>query len=216
MRRTVSLTAAAVALAAVVGAPAHAQDACGEYTKSPPVGGWGEYQILKKDKPDGTLRFAIVGTEQRAGKEMQWFEMTMTGKKNERTVMKALIPGYPYEPDGIEELIMKTGDEPAMDMSGPMMGMMKKNMGKNARISIAEECKKMKLVGEESITVPAGTFDTRHYRDAEGSEVWISDDLPFGMVKTTDGKDFEMQLAAHGDGAKTAITETPKKMFGGS
>jgi hypothetical protein len=31
------------------------------------------------------------------------------------------------------------------------------------------------------------------------------------MVKTT-GKDFRMELAAHGDGAKSSITEVPQSM----
>lgn len=40
-------------------------------------------------------------------------------------------------------------------------------------------------VGNESVTVPAGTFDTVHWRnDKKNSDVWVSDKVsPFGMVK---------------------------------
>lgn len=214
MRRSVAL---AVALAALAAPRAGAQEACDQYVKAPEVGGWGEYRVLRNNQPDGTtMRFAIVGSEKRDDEEMQWFEMITTNGDDETTIMKALVPGYPYDPAGVEELIMKTGDKPAMKMGGPMMMMMKANLSKNAGLQVAEECKRMQYVGEESVTVPAGIFRARHYKDEiRGAEVWIATNVPFGMVKATDGRDFGMELASHGDDAKSAITETPQDPFGG-
>lgn len=198
---------------AVSPAALHAQDACGGYMHAPPVGDWAEYQISKEGEEEMGLRFAIVGTEQRGGQEMQWFEMTITPEDDDPVIMKLLVPTYPFEPDGLEEIIMKAGDNPAMNMGGPMMSTILNALGDNPGLSIAEECRKMQEVGEESITVAAGTLQTRHYRNADsGAEVWLSNEVPFGAVRSTDGE-YTSELVAHGEGATTAITETPQDLF---
>jgi hypothetical protein len=203
-----------VILLAASPAAVQAQEACGGYMHAPPVGDWAEYQISKEGEPEMGLRFAIVGTEQRDGREMQWFEMAITPEDEDNsTIMKLLVPGYPFEPDGLEEIIMKAGDSPAMNMGGPMMSTILKSIGDNPGLSVAEECKKMQDVGEESVTVPAGTVQARHYQNAEsGAEVWLSNEVPFGMVRSTDGE-YTSELVAHGEGAQTAITETPQDLF---
>jgi hypothetical protein len=203
-----------VILLAASPAAVHAQDACGGYMQAPPVGEWAEYQISKEGEPEMGLRFAIVGKEQRDGREMQWFEMAITPEDEDKpTIMKLLVPGYPFEPDGLEEIIMKAGDSPAMNMGGPMMSTILKSIGDNPGLSVAEECKKMQDVGEESVTVPAGTVQARHYQNAEsGAEVWLSNEVPFGMVRSTDGE-YTSELVAQGEGAQTAITETPQDLF---
>ena len=203
-----------VLLLAASPAAAHAQDACGGYMHAPPVGDWAEYQISKEGEDDMGLRFAIVGTEQREGQEMQWFEMTITPEDDDDPViMKLLVPTWPFEPDMLEEIIMKAGDNPAMNMGGPMMSTILKTIGDNPGLSVAEECRKMQEVGEESITVAAGTLQTHHYRNAEsGAEAWLSSEVPFGIVRSTDGE-YTSELVAHGDGATTAITETPQDLF---
>lgn len=194
-------------------AAVHAQDACSSHMHAPPVGDWAEYQISKEGEPEMGLRFAIVGTEERDGHQMEWFEMAITPDEDDPVIMKLLVPGYPFEADGIEEIIMKAGDNPAMNMGGPMMSTILKSIGDNPGLSVVEECKKMQEVGEESITVAAGTLSTRHYRNTEsGAEAWLSGDVPFGMVRSTDGE-YTSELVAHGTGAETAITETPQDLF---
>ncbi|MGH7556626.1 MAG: hypothetical protein ACREMD_02355 [Gemmatimonadota bacterium] len=201
----------------IVAAPAalRAQDACGGYMHAPPVGSWAEYQVSKEGEPEIGLRFAIVGTEQREGREMQWLEMAITPEDDDDPViMKLLVPGYPFEPEGLEEIIMKAGDNPAMNMGGPMMSSILKSIGDNPGLSIAEACRKMEDAGEETVTVAAGTLQTHHYRNTEsGAEAWLSSDVPFGMVRSTDGE-YTSELIAHGEGAETAITETPQDPFG--
>ena len=196
---------------------AHAQDACGEVLTAPPIGEWAEYQVSKEGEAELELRFAIVGDEQRGGKDLRWFEMAITPEEeDDRTIMKVLVPGYPFEPDGIEEVVIKSGDSPAMKMGGPMLATIRSSIGENPGISILEQCQKMESVGEESVTVAAGTFQTRHFRDSEsGGEIWLTKELPFGMVKSTDGDEYTIELIGHGDGAQTGITETPQDLFGG-
>jgi hypothetical protein len=190
-----------------------AQDACSGHMQAPPVGDWAEYQISKEGEPEMKLRFAIVGTEERDGHQMQWFEMAITPDEDDPVIMKLLVPDYPFEADGLEEIIMKAGDNPAMNMGGPMMSTILKSIGDNPGLSVVEECKKMQEIGEESITVAAGTLSTRHYRNTEsGAEAWVSGEVPFGMVRSTDGE-YTSELVAHGEGAQTAITETPQDLF---
>ena len=193
----------------------HAQDPCGDYMHAPPVGGWAEYQISKEGEPEMGLRFAIVGEEERDGQTMQWFEMTITPQDddNDPVIMKLLVPGYPFEAGGLEEIIMKTGDDPAMNMGGPMMSAILGMIGDNPGLSVAEECSKMQDAGEESVTVASGTLQTHHYRNTEsGAEVWLTSDVPFGIVKSRD-EEYTSELVAHGEGATTAITETPQDLF---
>lgn len=192
-----------------------AQEVCGGYLKAPPIGDWAEYQISKDGESELLLRFALVGSERRSGQDMKWFEMTITPDgEDQPTIMKLLVPDYPFGPEGLEEIIMKAGDSPALKMGGPMLATVRSSMDENPGLSMVEQCKAMQDAGEESVTVAAGTFQTRHYRDADsGADAWLSEDVPFGMVRSTDGE-YTSELAAHGEGATTAITETPQDPFG--
>jgi hypothetical protein len=70
------------------------------------------------------------------------------------------------------------------------------------------------MQGEESVTVPAGTFQALRYHDAKHeADTWVVPDRPFLMVKAK-GKDFELSLVSSGDDAESSITETPQEMPG--
>jgi hypothetical protein len=101
-----------------------------------------------------------------------------------------------------------------MKMSGSMLAMMRSRMPASDQLS-AEVCGRLVTVGRESITVPAGTFSTTHYRDAQsGTDVWIDKGVPFGMVKVINGTR-TMVLSDKGTGGHTAITGTPQEMGAG-
>jgi hypothetical protein len=71
------------------------------------------------------------------------------------------------------------------------------------------------LVGEESVTVPAGTFKAaRFHNDKHDSDTWMVRDQPFYLVKSV-GKDHEIALVKSGEGATSSITEEPQDMMGG-
>jgi hypothetical protein len=78
-----------------------------------------------------------------------------------------------------------------------------------------------KLVGSEKVTVPAGTFESKHYKhelpkEAGGMvlDVWMSDKaVPTGVVKMAGAGGIEMVLSSMGTGAKAkpegATSKTP-------
>ncbi len=70
------------------------------------------------------------------------------------------------------------------------------------------------MVGEEKVSVPAGSFSAKHFHSAKyETDMWVSPKVPFSMLKSV-GKSHELVLAATGDGAKSEITETPQEMPG--
>jgi hypothetical protein len=185
---------------------------CLEQVKFPEDGRWAEYQAQYQNDPY-TIRYSVIGSEERDGKDFRWVEMQMKGKqKDKNLIYQVLVPGSFSEMDQVQEVIFKPGDRPAMKMSGPMLGMIRGQLDKQSFLK--DICAGVSLVGKERVSVPAGKFETLHFRNAEhAADSWVSPDAPFSMVKST-GKEFQMELAAHGEGAKSAITEKPQEMGG--
>ena len=169
----------------------------------PVVGGWSEYQMIPKGEPSSKMRIAIVGKEGDAF----WYETVFEGKQEGKMISKMLVSGNPGDKKNAKRMIFKKGNEPAMEMPVQMMQMQQGSQSQEPKGKVTDK-------GEETIKVPAGTFKTQHYQYQDGETVvdaWIQKDVsPYGTVKTQ-SKDFEMVLTGHGTGAKTLITETPKK-----
>ncbi len=211
MRWTLS-GALAMSFAAVSAASAQGDD-CLADLKMPAVGQWAEYKGTMHKDPY-TMRYAVVGSEERDGKPMKWLEFRMQNeKKADRTmVYQVLTPGSPAEMDQVAEIVFKPGDKQAMKLNPMMMKMMRGQLSKNSML--ADICEGTTPAGEESVTVPAGTFKALKYHNTKyNSDTWLVPSRPFVMVKST-GKDFEMSLSSSGDGAKSSITETPSEMPG--
>ena len=218
----------AAGLLAAVAVPARAQDVCTRFRPTPAVGSWAEYQTSRNGQPLKT-RIAVVGQEKRDGKDAVWFESTMETPRG-RMISEMLVPAFPFEPGSVIETVVKRGDQPAMKVPAGMMGMMRgqgaaaqggmgrgpgRGMGRGgAAASWLQQCRSLTVVGQESVTVPAGTFRTTHLRSAHDStDVWVSREVPFGMVKSQTAG-ITSELSGMGTGAKKAITETPKEMPG--
>lgn len=167
----------------------------------PVIGGWSEYQMTSKREGSTKMKIAVVGKEGDA----YWYETVMEGGKQGRTIMKMLVSGNPEDQKNIKRMIVKQGNEPAMEMPVQMMQQSPKGQGQSGKVIDK---------GTETIKVPAGTFKTQHsqYQDAEGVvDTWMYKDVsPYGMIKSV-SKDTEMVLIGYGTGAKTQITETPQK-----
>ena len=104
------------ALMATLAAPALAQ-AGRELPKffgifSTTVGAWSEYAVTEKEGgKKSTMRNAIVGKEGDAF----WYEVAIT-EGGVRNIIKMFLKGDPNNPENIQRLIMKNGDEPAQEM----------------------------------------------------------------------------------------------------
>jgi hypothetical protein len=165
----------------------------------PVIGGWSEYQMTTKGSSPSKMKVAVVGKEGDA----YWYETVMEGGKQGRTIMKMLVSGNPEDQKNIKRMIVKQGNEPAMEMPIQMM-QSPKGQGQSGKVIDK---------GTETIKVPAGTFKTQHmqYQDVETVDTWVYKDVsPYGMIKSQ-SKDMEMVLLGYGTGAKTQITETPQK-----
>jgi hypothetical protein len=166
----------------------------------PVVGGWSEYQMTGKGEQPSKMKIAIVGKEGDA----YWYETVMETKKEGRMISKMLVSGNPQDQTSIKRMIVKMGDEAAMEMPVQMMQGSKDQGQRGKTID----------KGTESIKVPAGTFTTQHMQYQDGETVvdtWVQKDVsPYGMAKSQ-SKEFEMVLLGYGTGAKTLITETPQK-----
>jgi hypothetical protein len=204
-------TAWVLLLAAAGGLSAQAN--CLEHIQLPEVGRWAEYKAVYNQKEPYTIRYAVIGTETREGKTLQWVEMQMTGEKKDRNIIyQMLVPGSLTEMDQVQEIVFKPGDQPAMKMDGMMMNMIRGQLEKQSFYD--KLCKGVSLVGKERISVPAGRFETLHFHSAEyGADSWLAPDIPFSVVKSV-GKQYRMELTAEGDGARSSITEEPQEMRG--
>src|SRR4030043_2116740 len=167
----------------------------------PVVGGWSEYQMTGKGEQPSKMKIAIVQKEGCA----YWYETVMETKREGRVIMKMLVSGNPEDQKNVKRMIVKQGNDPAMEMPVQMMGQASK--AQESRGKVIDK-------GTETIKVPAGTFKTQHaqYQDAEGVvDTWVYKDVsPYGLIKSQT-KDHEMVLIGYGTGAKTLITETPQK-----
>ena len=198
--------AAAIVLTFVFAQLANAQLGKGAGPKfhgefKPVVGGWSEYQMTTKSEGSTKMKIAIVGKEGDA----YWYETVMEGGKQGKSVVKTLVSGDPGDSKNVKRMIVKQGNDPAMEMPVDMMQQSAKGQGQSGKIIDK---------GTETIKVPAGTFKTQHsqYQDAEGVvDTWVYKDVsPYGMIKSV-SKDTEVVLIGYGTGAKTQITETPQK-----
>ncbi len=192
MRRPLLLALAALSLAA----PLSAQSACAaKGARLPSAGGWAEYRTAR-----GDMRLAYLAKES-AGERL---EIAASGQRG-RMVMQMVVPGFPYEMGEVKEMVMQMEGQPAMRMPESMLGMMRGRMPRATELSEAS-CARMTKVGDESITVAAGTFQTTHWRDAEGgTDVWVSPRVPFGAVKVVHPEG-TMELIGHGTGATSRIS----------
>jgi hypothetical protein len=83
----------------------------------PVVGGWSEYQMTGKGESPSKMKIAIVGKEGDA----YWYETMMETKQEGRIISKMLVSGNPEDQKNIRRMIVKMGNEPAMEMPVQMM-----------------------------------------------------------------------------------------------
>ena len=160
----------------------------------PVVGSGAVYQVQMKGEALTQWNMAVVGQE--AGG--YWVETQITAP--ELAVTKMLVSEH-----GVHRYIVKPGNEPAIELPAMQArGVPQTDLEKDG-----------KLLGQEPITTPAGTFSCQHYRveDRDGpADIWVADAVsPYGVVKFV-GPDLTMTLERTITGVTTRIQETPQKL----
>jgi hypothetical protein len=216
-----------LALTLVLSSPALAFAQPGEPTpltldlKKVPVGAWSEYTMaLGKGKDAMTVksRWSLVARDANSNT----LEMSAEGPPLEamggKSVVKMVLAPDPISSDHpVKQMVVQVGARDPMELPADMP---------SQRFQKPDP---KKLVGKETVKVPAGTFKTSHYHDVNSTatvDYWTSDDAqPLGLVKLTstpkpgalapNGQPMppvNLQLSAKGKDAKATITK-PAKPF---
>jgi hypothetical protein len=179
-----------------------------------PVGSWADYNMSVGQLAKMKMRMALVSKGATGSIMETTVEGEMLAPLGGKMVMQVTM-GPGVEKDGnAKKLVMQVGTSDPMEMPLDMTGA-KQFTKPNPKT----------LLKSETITVAAGTFKTKHYRDksAKGEKVdfWISEDVPpLGLVKIEAEQkgnpqikgSVTLELAAKGADAKALITK-PAKPF---
>jgi hypothetical protein len=177
------------------------------------VGQWSSFDVAGSGPDHGKMRLAVVGSERSGDTTLYWFEVNFEGKDPGHSgVVQILTASLASGMAAPRAVVMKWGAQPAMKLSGQMAGMMgQAGKGNTAALDWAGRCGGAHVVGWESVVVPAGTFRALHVTTEDGSDLWASRDIPFGLVKTR-ARQGDMALTGRGTDAKSSITEKPVEM----
>lgn len=176
--------------------------------------GTGSVYKLESKTSSRAVQFEIgvVGKERIEGKDGYWLELTThTGQG----LMTIKILWLDQE---LKRLIMQQGNSDPLEMPAQFLQQMTRTMPQLQQLQYTRETlkTKAKLIGQETVTVPAGTFKCDHYQQLmEGKtlDVWISTDVkPTGLVKMA-RPDFTMELIRTISDYKSKITKAPRKML---
>ncbi len=182
------------------------------------VGGWSEYAVTETGGgKKSTMRNSIVGKEGDAF----WYEVAIT-EGGARNVIKMFLKGDPNNPENIQRLIMKNGDQPAQEMPrdfvvmGRRMATTMFETRSGSSVTTLPDVKSVE-VGTREVKVPAGTFTAVQNRLVDGAGKVLAtydfnrDVLPFGVLRSETDK-VKMELVAYGKDAVSVITEQPAMM----
>jgi hypothetical protein len=179
---------------------------------NPVVGSGGQYEVTTAKGDKMTMEMVIVGKESVDGKDAYWFENTMSSAQMGGDMITKALTVVNGPDTAVSRIIMQMPNRPPMEMPAQMVQMHAQKRPTDIR-SDAED------VGPESVTTPAGTFATEHYKMKDGSgDMWIAAKAgPYGLVKFQ-GKDSTMLLTRVITDGKDKITGTPQPfnpmMFG--
>ena len=176
-------------------------------------GQWARFAVdapFMKDRLES--RYAVVGTE---GSDY-WIEYEIAMPMgNGTTIMKVLIPDWPNAEGAVKRAMMQLptveGMEGMPPMEMPPSSIKKDDPANPIRMACAEAENGV----EESLTVTAGTFSTTRIPLRRlGKDIWLSSEVPFGIVKFADEDDKGMELIAFGSDAEPGITAEPQEIPG--
>ena len=196
MKHRLHTLLASLGLAAILGLPAAAPlpaqsatdlaDVC-KSVGDAKLGQWASFDATGAGSGGGTLRLALVGTERVGDSTLYWFEVSFAGKDPGRSgTVQILSSSLASRSATPRALIVKYGQQPAMKVSGEMAGMMGEKGRENTQaFDFAARCNSARVIGWESVSVPAGTFrcvGVNSYHNGRSVTYWYAPDV--GLVKT--------------------------------
>lgn len=183
-----------------------AQELCGGLITTPAAGAYAEYQLTQGQSGRQQVRFAIVGSKDLGGARNVWFENRVQAQGKEPVVSQVLVPGFPYDPSAVAAAALQPVAGPPIQLNAQQLARLRQGLPGLLK-AIVDGCRSSTLVGTETVKVGSRSVRATHYRNAlRGSDIWVSSEVPFGIVKLTDGTDHSsMQLTATGTGAKSSF-----------
>jgi hypothetical protein len=181
---------------------------CPGFYPNPQVGHYAEVQFTNAAGEGMLIRFAVVGSEAVDGRTHYWIEVVSEPPDiGENVIVQMLVPFYPFEHQDLKSYIVKLPGAPARQVPQDLLDQNSAQVATGS--SWQKLCGSAEELGVEQVTVPAGTFNARHYRAGgdKTDEVWIAD-VPFGLVKLLQA-DSKMELIKHGTDAESSLTEKP-------
>jgi hypothetical protein len=172
---------------------------------NPTVGSGAAYQTEARGTKND-MEITVVGKEEVGGKPGYWMEMAMNSPQAGGQMYMKMLMVVDGKNASVTRMIMQMAGQQPMEM--PMQGMMG-NMQQNTSTDVRDSAER---VGAESVTTPAGTFNTEHYRAKDGSwDAWLSAQVsPWGLVKSST-KDTTMTVTKLITNATDKITGTPQQ-----
>jgi len=143
----------------------------------PVVGSGAAYQSLDSSgAATHDMEMLVVGKESVGAQEAFWLEIGFSAKQGPM-YSKVLITKDDFQ---MHKIVFQMTGMPAMEM--PF------NPNSTPAQQMRDEMSKWSQVGNESVTVPAGTFSCVHWKKSDGKgDLWASDKVsPIGMVKSVE------------------------------
>jgi hypothetical protein len=177
----------------------------------PVVGSGAKYQLTEKKGTTHEWAWAVVGKDTVDGQDAYWLEIRTAAARG-TMVMKELVTSQPGNFD-VKRMVVQPPGRPPMEMPVSMVGM---GTQRAQQAAAASPHDMGEVVGSETVSVPAGTFDTQHFRSTSNGntvDVWASSKVsPYGLVKMTSSDGTSMVLEQVLDHETSQITGEPQKM----
>jgi hypothetical protein len=202
------LAAAMAAIPAALGA----QQSCSSLVHSPESGAWSEYDVRSPSGSSTRTRLAVIGAETNGDRELVWVETRAANPEGEvQAITHVLVPGFPYEAGDLQAAVLEGRSGVPVRLTEAQIARARQSAPPLVR-AVADACESAELVGQEEVEVPAGKVRARHFRNAlRGVDIWVSTDVPFGVVKLANASDrSSMELRDRGGGAKSSLSGPPR------
>ena len=148
----------------------------------------------------GQIEMALVGREDVGGKPGYWIQIGVASPEGQMYLKQLRVMSG--NSSTITKVIMQPPKGAPMEMPATMFGP-----------TTSVEASTGTLIGKETITVPAGTFECDHSQAADKSwDSWVSSRVPpFGVVKSKDSSG-EMTLVRTVTGVVDRVKGTPQRL----